>query len=351
MTDIHEKARELADSAPDKYLKESNLSADIVDLLKQNEQPMYIVKCPGGGFTLEDSPNSGGSILEKANEWEDNILLITNNRLLFVEENNGDKIRAEHLPYKNVSKFEVSAGGWFGISQIEIEVGDCSISSKIHKDMSDSRASSIMEYVLSSERNSPEWVNNEVDDVENALPMWYRTWIDVEVVANYGLGLSDSTYRLYISPRRLKLEPDGALVSQSESVEIESSEIQFDEIKMATERDFKKENRSRYINVINPVLQTDSETKKSKMRTIKIPLVKSNDYVIVSSKDSSGHNTLLNMISTIEPYADYHTSTTAQDVKTNDEGSDGEPLEILKKRLANGEITVEEFEERKDIIT
>lgn len=349
MTEVHKQAGELANSAPDKYIKKSKLLPNVVNLLNTDEQPMYIIKCPGE-FTREDSPDSGGSLLQKVDEWGENMLFITNHRLLFVEKNDGDGIRAEHLRYEDISKFEVSAGGWFGISRIKIQAGDCNIKSKIHKDMSDSRANSIMEYVLSSERSSPQWVNNEVDDVKKALPMWYRTWIDVEVIANYGLGLSDSTYRLYISPRKLVFEPKGSLMSQSESVEVESSEIQFDEIKMATERDFGKENRSRYVNVINPILESDSETKKSKMRTIKIPIVSSNQYVLISSKSLSEHNTLLNLISTIEPYVDYHASSAEPDLETDGEVSSDDPIEILKKRLANGEITIEEFEERKDII-
>lgn len=348
MPDNYKKARELANSAPDEYLNKSNLLPNVVDVIKSGEKPLYIIKFPGN-LTRDDSPDNDASIIHKAAEWNSNLLFITDYRILFVEKDDIG-LRAEHLPYEDVEKFDISVGGWIKTSKINIEAKDCSINSKIHKDMTDNRANTIMEYVMSNERDSPQWVNTDVDDVENALPMWYQMWLDTDIVANYGIGLSDSSYRLYISPRRLRFEPKNSLMNQSEPINIESSDIQFDEIKMATERDFNKENKSRYLNVINPVLESDSQAKKSKMRTIRIPIANSNDYVLLSVQSQSGHNNLLNIISAIEPHVDYPATSSEQDEKNSHDASTGDPIEILKQRLAEGEITVDEFEERKSKI-
>jgi len=338
---------EIANSALDKYVNKSKVN-DIISILKPDEKVNYLLKSPMSGFSREDSPEIPGSMLSKAQQWGDSTLYITQKRLLFTRVNNG-KIRADHVPYQNISEVDISTGGWISTGHIKIKTDNHQISASPHKHINDERADSITSYIRSESRHSPPWVSESVGDIEGVSSVWGSVTVETEILENYGVGLSQKKYDCTISPQSITFKSEPTLTQESETVTIDTANVDFNEIKTASRRDFKQENKGRYINILNPALESDSPAKKSNMDTIKIPIINSNDYVIFTPNKKGGKSAALDAISLAESYA--HDATQSQDGPAQTRQNDTDSaMEVLKKRLAEGEISVEEFERRKDAL-
>lgn len=350
-------AREVVDSSSSEFLT-TEIARDISDKLRKEENIKYIVKCPFSGF------ETGSEIKKKAiSQMVQNnsvvyitnkrIILctkvkrVTNRKLLGTDETN-DEILADHIPFQYVSEATVKTGGLLSLSKFELVTTNKKVSKRIHKDMSESRASAIENFILNS--RSPEWVRAGVGSMSQSRSVRNRVMVNVEIIEDYGIDLPEQEYRLTVSPELIKFEYMRNDQVQNTKV-IRTENIDFTSIKTSRKRDFDIENRGRYWNILNPLMETDSQTKKGAKRHIEFPVKNSNEYVQLSLSDKSDSRSVLSCLADAEKATESTKQKTAKDTEQNSTTAKNDsPIATLKQRLAAGEISIEEFEELKDKI-
>lgn len=342
---------ELADAAPGSYVSDEKLS-EIKGIISPEETPYYILESPAGGVNRIGDPEFRGGLSDMAKRWGDSRLHITNNRIIFTRKKYGT-LRADHLPYENIVDFEISTGGLLSIGQIEIKTQEHTYRGPAHKRLGDERADEIVEFVTETSRDSPDRVEEELNSIEQMPPLWCHRVINAEILEDYGLSLSAGECRLSVSPGRLLFTTDEKTKKSERRVEISLSDVDFEGIETGSRRDFEAENKSRTKNLANPFRGPDSPTKKSRESIIRIPIVDSNHYVKVSPKSGSELDILLSVLSQSESgnqTPDGPSNHRKESDTGSSEPSGSSPLTILKRRLAKGEISPEEFEKRKNYL-
>jgi len=313
------------------------LSEDLISELFPEEIPNHIFRFPFG-VDSDDTFFENVSMIERAkNEYK---LIVTTHRVIITNEVN-DKIQVETVKLSAVQDFSFSTPGILSIGSITLKIDGGEISGSIDKNTNEGELRKAKEYVESTDMppNGPIPDNHsDFGDVTD-----HAVIEDVIVVESYGYHVDDGSYDLEITSEGIKLEQKATIGTVS-SYEISKEDILFEDISTTEKRNFTSENVSRYINQINPLLDDAAPTKKENKLLIKIPIYQGEGYITFQTQSKKDIRVILNSISKLDP------QIRTEDESPGQKDSEETPMEILKRRLAEGEISPEEFEQRKEYL-
>lgn len=245
----------LASKARDDSVTADRINQNLLSTLYENEQPHYVLLPSTGVY--RDSPVRGD--LSKTNDdWQ---IVVTNFRIILFRSSNYAE-RGEQIPLSGVDGIDYDDTGW-GRPSAVIKTQDHSYSfldpnssegffarlgiskrSMINRE----RIEDIESYIESKSDTETPDIEESERGLEGLDSIWTYTLIDdIEIIASYGLDLD-----IFVGDPKLQISPSGLSFIEDlpfhnvKQTRIPHRDIDFDQISTTTQRDFSKENRSRY---------------------------------------------------------------------------------------------------------
>lgn len=337
----------LVENAVGRSVTEKKITDDLLDVTEDTEQIHFI-------FNIKSGIDSDGVPRTRiSNHKADAMVSISDYRILFIEE---DKYctRIEQIPLSSIEKIEIDEPGIIRSGSLRVKSKDHHYTAKLHRSTVKSDLSNVREFIKEHRQSCPGHLSETSTGLDGFGSIRVHALIrKITIVESYGLNINNDKrdtgeYWLQIHPDELRLFTQEMTGDIQEATAISTERLDFDNISTSSERDFSKENLNRYTNQINPFLDDASPAKKRSVDMVTLPLDEGNKHIIIEFSKDKSMKTMMSGLSELDPRLDDNNQPTSSKRRREESGGERSPIDTLKHRLAQGEISPEEFEKMKE---